>query len=162
MDALVQVSDPLALMGISSDRALAEIEELEGVVLKLPQVELPVKHHFAPGIYMRELFAPAGSFVIGAEHTTDHQNILLEGEARALVNNRVQNIVGPSLFVSKAGTRKLVIAVTDIRWLNIHPNPDNETDVAALEARFVKFSPTLIAHRAALEAAKQKQPCLSA
>ena len=46
---------------------------------KLPQTELPLKHHFAPGVYLREIFMPADTVVIGMIHKTEHLNILIQG-----------------------------------------------------------------------------------
>ena len=48
----------------------------------MPQVECPLKHYFAPGVYLREIFMPAGSVVIGKIHKTEHFNIIQKGCSR--------------------------------------------------------------------------------
>ncbi|MGL4274890.1 MAG: hypothetical protein ACRCTO_21575, partial [Pseudomonas paracarnis] len=44
------------------------VEKLESVMLSQEQVDCPVRHHFAPGIYAREINIPKGTVLIGAVH----------------------------------------------------------------------------------------------
>ena len=45
-----------------------KISALEAVVGQAPQIDFRLKHTFAPGVYCREIFIPAGSVVIGKIH----------------------------------------------------------------------------------------------
>jgi len=45
-----------------------KIEQVESCMLKEEQVDCPVTHKFGPGIYIREVFLPAGSYVVGHHH----------------------------------------------------------------------------------------------
>src|SRR5690348_3107298 len=70
-------------LSLSPDRkvpTMADIQNLAEVFAKAPQVEMPVKHHHSDGIYIREIFMPAGTVVVGKKHATRHLNIILEGE----------------------------------------------------------------------------------
>src|SRR5690242_10473496 len=71
---------------ICGDQSNAAIERLEAQLLSEPQLPAPVTHHFAPGVYMREIFMPAGAFVIGHEHRTEHLNVILTGRASVMMD----------------------------------------------------------------------------
>lgn len=100
---------------------LQEIERVEATLLPLPQVPMPLTHLFAPGVYLRVIDMPKGTFVIGHEHKTEHFNIVLSGRARVLVDGVATEIKAPALFVSKAGVRKILEILEDMRWVTVHP-----------------------------------------
>jgi hypothetical protein len=100
---------------------LEQIEAVEGRLLDAPQVACPLTHLFAPGVYFREIFMPANSFVIGHEHKTEHFNVVLSGHVRVLCGGKAMDLVGPCVFVSKPGVRKVLHVITDTRWATIHP-----------------------------------------
>jgi len=85
-----------------------QIESLEKELLNLPQVECPLKHNFAPGVYMREITMPAGSFIIGHEHLTEHFNVVLTGKARVMIDGVIEDLVAPCYFISKPNVRKVL------------------------------------------------------
>lgn len=101
-----------------------QIEDVEAKLLTLPQVEMPLEHLFAPGVYYREIFMPAGTFVIGHEHKTEHFNIVLTGRASVLMDGKVHEIVAPCVLKSGAGVRKMLYIHEDMRWATIHPTAD--------------------------------------
>jgi len=109
-----------------------DINEMEKQMLgNVIPVECPLKHQFAPGIYFREIFMPAGAFIIGHEHKTEHFNVVLSGCAKVLMDGEVVDIIAPCVFVSKPGVRKVLLITEDMRWATIHPT--DETDIAKLE-----------------------------
>jgi hypothetical protein len=115
-------------------------EDIETVALTLmsaPQVAMPVKHLFAAGVYVREIFMPAETFVIGFEHKTEHFNVVLSGKARVLSEGVVKDIGAGEVFVSGAGAQKVLLIMEDMRFLTIHANPADATDVDELEASLV-------------------------
>lgn len=126
------------------------VEELEGELLKMEGStecsRLRLSHHFAPGIYVREIFMPAGEFIIGAEHTTEHFNIVLTGKATIIADGEVVEVVAPATFVSRAGVRKVLQIHSDMIWQTVHANPENETDTAKLESKLCRMSATHKAH----------------
>lgn len=128
----------------------AGVEELEGALLKIEGStecsRLRLSHHFAPGIYVREIFMPAGEFVIGAEHTSEHFNVVLTGRASIIADGEVVEVVAPATFVSRAGVRKVLQIHEDMIWQTIHANPENETDTTKLEANLCVMSATHKAH----------------
>lgn len=131
------------------------IEELEAELLNMPgsttAERLHLTHIFAPGIYIREIFMPAGEFVLGATHVTEHVNIVIAGRCTIISDRRVQEIVAPMTFKSGAGVRKVLKIHEDVRWQTVHANPDDETDIPTLEKRLIVMTETYLRHFEALK-----------
>lgn len=110
---------------------------LEEAIKQLPQVDLTsfTTHHFAPGVYVRELFIPAGTVLTGAIHRFEVMNILVSGSIRVTTDEGVQTLTGPMVFNSKAGSKKAGYAITDVVFLNVHPT--NLTDVDEIEKEVI-------------------------
>jgi len=117
-----------------------DIPYIEGITkefLEHPQVECPVTHNFAPDIYIREIYMPAGTVVIGHKHLTEHFNVILQGKCRVMIGDVVEELTAPCTFVSGAGSQKIVNVLEDCIWQTVHSNPDNATDIETLESRYV-------------------------
>lgn len=125
--------------------ACQQIEMMEREMLELPQVECPVTDHFQPGCYCREIFMPAGTFVIGHEHKTEHQNIILSGRAKVWIAGQMQTLSAPMVFLSKPGVRKLLHIEEDMRWLTVHPTTERDPD--KLRELLIVQSPAFMAHQ---------------
>ena len=119
---------------------------------KYPQVEMPLKHHFAPGVYMREIFMPAGSIVIGKIHRTEHFNIIQKGKVTLYDEHGSTTLEAPVTFVSKAGVQKLLYIHEDCVWSTVHVT--DSTDVPTLERDLVEVMPELFPETKSIE----KQP----
>lgn len=118
---------------------MQEIKQLQQVVGSVPQIDLPVKHHFSVGSYVREIFMPAGSVVIGKEHATRHLNIVISGRCTVWTvdGKHVYDAKdGPITFESMAGVKKVLYMHTDVIWMTVHPT--DETDQARLENIFIR------------------------
>jgi len=93
----------------------------------------PLKHTFAEGIYVREMFMQAGGLVIGKVHKNDHIWFLLSGELEIATENGAELFIGPCYVKSPAGTKRVLHAITDSVFVNVFPNPNNITDIEELE-----------------------------
>lgn len=97
-------------------------------MLKQPQVQLPVKHYFSPGVYARELTIYAGCILTGAVHKYENLNILSSGTMRVLIEGEFRDVSAPFTIVSPPGTKRIAYAVTDCVWTTIlgteETNPD--------------------------------------
>src|SRR5580692_10272832 len=102
---------------------LEKIEEVATRLLDVPQIECPLRHLFAPGVYVREILMPKGTFVIGAEHKTKHFNMILSGEADVLIGDAVHHLKAPCILVSEPGVRKVLVIKEDMLWATVHANP---------------------------------------
>lgn len=107
----------------------AYVQRLEDAMSRLPQAECPVRNHFAPGIYAREMTIPAGVTATGAVHKTEHLSIVV-GHCLITTDEGVQEINGLHTFVSKPGAKRALHAVTTTIFTTIHPT--DETDLEKL------------------------------
>ena len=101
-------------------------------MVNLPQVECPVRHYFAGGLYAREITIPKGTALIGAVHKMDNIVILSSGVLRLVTEDGTKEISAPTTLICKAGAKNCAFAVETAVWTNILPNPDNVTDTDKL------------------------------
>jgi hypothetical protein len=122
---------------VSPAKKRPSLNDLEKWMLKFPQEEAPVTHNFAPGVYVRELFIPADSWIMGKRHRYETCNILLKGKLSLYMGpgKPVKTIKAPLIFNSKPGTKKFAYAHEDTIFLNIHPT--EKTDVEKIEQEFI-------------------------
>jgi hypothetical protein len=116
---------------LTIDHKRSIIADIAKNIGNLPPVDMPVTHRFSPGLYLREIFMPAGSIVVGKIHATEHFNIVLSGECYVYTVEGVQHIKAPYTFVSKAGIQKIVANVTDVIWQTTHVT--DKTDIDEIE-----------------------------
>jgi hypothetical protein len=93
----------------------------------------PVKHSFCDGLYMREIFFPAGALVTGKIHNEDNFSFLMSGEmTMATEEGGIQELKAPMAMTSLAGIKRAAYAKTDCVFITIHKNPENNTDTKQL------------------------------
>jgi len=103
-------------------------------------IETPLTHSFSEGIYAREIFIRKGLFLIGKIHKFDHTFFLMKGKLLLCTENGVKELEAPYYGNSSAGTKRVVFALEDTVFVNVHPNPNNEKDLEKLEDIFVVSS----------------------
>lgn len=124
---------------------IGQLFDLEKTLLSMPQIELETRHHFAPGVYVRELRIPAGVCLTGAVHKTEHLNICVQGVLRVVSATMPDKVVrGGDIFASPPGTKRAAYVEEDAIWLTVHAT--DETDVSKLEELLVHNDPNLIEH----------------
>jgi quercetin dioxygenase-like cupin family protein len=99
-------------------------------------IDLPVKHHFAPGIYMRELFIPKGTTLTGLIHKTEHMCVLSHGRISVWTDQGMRDLTASSVVHSMPGIKRVIYAHEDSTWINVHYNPTNEQDPEIIESIF--------------------------
>jgi quercetin dioxygenase-like cupin family protein len=117
--------------------AVSTLDTIEAMMLAAPQIDCPVSHHFGPGIYMREAFLPAGTYIMGHAHKSEHMNIMLKGKMAVIVNGEAKVIEGPYIFIGQPG-RKFAYIIEDTVFLNAYAT--EETNVEKLEEMYVDKS----------------------
>lgn len=100
--------------------------------------EANVTHHFAPGMYVRELLIPAGHCIVGKIHRHEHLSFLMKGSLLILTEEGAKQLDAPAIIKAPAGTKRAAYAITDVIWVNAHPNPDDESDLTKLELRYIE------------------------
>ena len=121
------------------DEDAEKIERLEGAMLQHEQVECPVDHFFASGVYVRQMTAPAGTLIVGHEHKTEHVCVLLKGSMTIATPDGVTRVSAPLTFIAKPG-RKVALVHEDIVFQNIHAT--EERDLDKIEAQVITKSET--------------------
>jgi len=112
---------------------------IESAMLAMPehQIEFEVRHHFAPGVYMRELHIPKGATLTGKIHKTEHMNILSQGELAVWTEDGMKVLRASTVIKSQPGTKRVGHALEDTVWITVHHNPDDSQDLAVIEERVI-------------------------
>lgn len=119
----------------------AQVQKLEAAMRTLPaalQVDpksMTLRHHFAPGIYMRELHIPADMITTGKIHKYPCLNILAKGRRSTLVDNRMVMIEAPHVSLSEPGIKRVSYTHEDSVWITVHST--NLTSVDEIERELV-------------------------
>ena len=107
---------------------------IEKMIANLPQVEPPVTHGFAPGVYARKMFIAAGVGLAGRIHKYAHWTIVLKGKIVIIAENGTRKLItAPAMFVSPPGTKRTGFAIEDTEWVTLHPT--EETDIETIEGQ---------------------------
>lgn len=106
-----------------SEKINDRIDEFEAALLEnFPVVDCPVRHRFTPGLYIREIFMPAGITVTSLIHDTIHPFCILQG--KVIVFNEeegTQELQAPLLEITYPNTRRILQIVEDTVWVTFHP-----------------------------------------
>lgn len=93
----------------------------------------PLEHSFSDGIYVRKITIPKGEVIVGKIHKHDHPNFLMEGEVVVMTEQGKETIKAPCSMISKAGTKRVLYAKTELVWVTVHHNPTNTRNLEELE-----------------------------
>lgn len=124
---------PVANYGATLGHTLpmrGKVLRLEAAMQLLPQVDCPVRHYFAPGMYAREITIPEGVVLTGAVHKTDNLVVLSKGRLSLVTENGPVEIAAPYTMLCKAGAKNAALALEDAVWTNFFPT--EETDLNKL------------------------------
>lgn len=120
----------------------SKVEALQDAMIELPQVDCPIKHFFAPGLYAREITIPAGTVVTGAVHKTENIIVVSMGLLQVVTETGTQLVKAGDTIICKVGMKNAVYALEDSRWTNFLANPTNETDANKLVEIFTESKAT--------------------
>lgn len=138
MDIISPDNTELLAELLSDENMLRYVECAEAVQQKvgeLPQIDLPIFHHFAPNVYMRQMDAPAGAIVVSKMHRTEHMNILLKGSLSVITEHGIEHLKAPLILKSDAGTKRIGYFHEDSSWVTVHPT--ELTDLEEIEAQVI-------------------------
>jgi hypothetical protein len=110
----------------------AKVDRLHAHVETLPQVDCPVRHFFAPGMFAREITIPAGVVLIGAVHKTENLAVLSKGRLLLATPAGPVEISAPYTLTVMPGDKNSATALEEAVWTNFFPNPDNEKSIDVL------------------------------
>ena len=110
--------------------SVERITDYQRAVLSLPQIDPPVEHVFAEGLYARPMYMRAGETVVGATHGKEHLCVV-QGHCIVVDGMTRKELLGWNVFVSKPGAKRAIIALADTVWMTVHAT--ELTDVEAIE-----------------------------
>lgn len=125
------------ILGDIQQRAYIDtVRDVQKQLSESPDViDVPVQHHFAPGVYMRQMDAAAGTLVVSKMHRTEHMNILLKGSLTVATENGIELLKAPCVLKSMPGTKRIGYFHEDSSWITVHPT--EETDLEKIEQQVI-------------------------
>ena len=119
------------------EAALGLQEQLEKGIESgdMQSAEINVVDYFAPGVYMRQMNAKAGTLMVSKMHRTEHMNILLTGSLTVATENGIELLTAPLVIKSMPGTKRIGYFHEDSSWITVHPT--GETDLELIEQQVI-------------------------
>lgn len=99
------------------------IEDLEKSFEKSPdviKVEIDTQHHYAHGVYSREVLIPKGCTLTGKIHRHSCINVITKGKITVETENGQKLITAPAVLISPPGTKRAGYAHSDTIWMTFH------------------------------------------
>ena len=100
----------------------------------------PLKHTFADGVYIRQMDMKAGGVVIGAIHNHLHVWFLLTGHLAVATEDSIEEFIAPCYVLAKPGSKRVIYAIEQSIFVNVHKNPNNIKDIKKLEDEIVSLT----------------------
>ena len=119
-----------------------EILRLQSEMVKMPQAELQTEHYFSGGMYCRKLIRPAGTLIVGKVHKKDHFFLCAKGQIIAWSEKGMVTLNEGDVICSKAGTKRVTLAVTDAIGITFHRT--NKTDLDKIEKELIEPDETAL------------------
>ena len=122
-DIIAGVSGPL-----SDPSVRHKIEALESEFLKLPQVEIPVTHRYAGGIYAREIVIPKDTILTGRIYKEDHFDIMVSGDISVSSEDGLKRLQGFHILEGKRGKKRAGFTREETKWITLCACPELSDD----------------------------------
>ena len=87
----------------------------------------PLKHSFADGCYIREVFNPKGELIVTKIHKVSHPFFLLKGEMTILSEDGEKTIKAPHYGITPAGTKRIIYAHEDCVFVTVNVTDKKDT-----------------------------------
>jgi len=99
----------------------------------------PLNHSFSEGVYIREMLMPKDGLIVGKIFKCSHHFILLKGKLLITMTGEETKIhTAPSWFTCTSNVRRVLLSLEDSVFMNVLPNPNNETNIDILEERLLE------------------------
>lgn len=80
-----------------------------------------LKHGFGKnGVYTREITMPKGTLAVGKVHKKDHVVFLTKGKILVASKYGKEEYNAPCYAICKAGIQRVVLALEETTWVNVH------------------------------------------
>ena len=106
------------------------LDELEVAMLEnCEPVHCLTTHMFTDGMYIREIFMPAGSLITSKVHKTEHPYIVSYGKVAVSIDgDDWDEITAPYTGITKPGTRRVLYILEDCIWTTFHRVDDMKSE----------------------------------
>ena len=95
----------------------------------------PVKHTFAGGCYIREIYNPANHLIITKIHKKEHPFFLMKGSMSILTEEGIQHIEAPYQGITKPGTKRAIYTHEECTFITVHATEN--TSIEEIEEEVV-------------------------
>lgn len=119
------------------------IDDLQNMLAGFQGLPMRTYHDFYGEWYLRQLWIPAGTLIVGRTHKQPHVCCITVGEVKVWDEDSVQVHTAPAYFSGRPGIRRVVLAHQLTCWINVHHNPTGTTDLTELEKHLVEPMPAL-------------------
>ena len=99
----------------------------------------PVKHTFAGGCYVREIYNPANELIITKIHKKEHPFFLMKGEMSILTEEGIQHIKAPYQGVTKPGTKRAIYTHEECIFITVHATENTTIEDVEEEVVCTKY-----------------------
>jgi quercetin dioxygenase-like cupin family protein len=126
----------MTLLTLVNQVTKEQIERLQSQMSAMPQAELVTEHSFSPGMYLRKVFRPAGTLIVGKVHKEPHFFLCAKGEIIAWTEGGMKHLYAGDVLESKPGTKRVTLAVTDAIGITIHRT--DKTNLDEIETELIE------------------------
>ena len=95
----------------------------------------PLKHSFADGCYIREIFNPKGELAVTKIHKVSHPFFLMKGDMTILMEDGIKRIKAPHYGITPAGTKRIIYCHEDCIFVTVHAT--KLTDIDKIEEEVI-------------------------
>jgi hypothetical protein len=122
---------------------ITELEEaiisVQGTTGEVMHKANPVKHTFAGGCYIREIYNPAHELIVTKIHKKEHPFFLMKGEMSILTEEGIQNIKAPYQGVTKPGTKRAIYTHEECIFITVHATENTTVEDVEEEVVCTKY-----------------------
>lgn len=105
-----------------------KVSELEGTLMQSGVCDTgkslnktnPVKHTFADGCYIRQIFNPANEIIITKVHKKEHPFFLMKGKMSILTEEGIEHLKAPYQGITKPGTKRVIYTHEECVFITVH------------------------------------------
>ena len=95
---------------------------------EIEKADTGLLNHFAPGVYLREFSAKAGTLVVSEMHRTEHFILFLTGSLSVMTENGVEYIKAPCIQRTMPGTKRIAYFHEDSSCMTVHPTQSTDLE----------------------------------
>jgi len=118
------------------EKAIISVQGTTGEVMHKAN---PVKHTFAGGCYIREIYNPAHELIVTKIHKKEHPFFLMKGEMSILTEEGIQNIKAPYQGVTKPGTKRAIYTHEECIFITVHATENTTVEDVEEEVVCTKY-----------------------